>query len=87
MKCAAFTTKYATMVFLAVGLLLSTGCTKEEVVAPSDFQPELRRNAPVPPPVGHGDVTGAGDRDGGVFITDDGDDLGDKESTNKPKPN
>ncbi|MFZ1618669.1 MAG: hypothetical protein WAT41_15080 [Flavobacteriales bacterium] len=90
MSSASFCTKVTATAMLALGMLFSTGCTKEEVIAPNGLFPEVRRTAPVPPapPTDHGQVNGTNSRgDNGVFITDDGDDLGDKERTHKPKLN
>lgn len=85
MKCAAGATKFAAMAFLALGMLLFTGCAKEEVVSPASVHPTLKHS---PAQTGNGHVGGTNDRgNDGVNITDDGDDLGDKESTNRPKPN
>ncbi len=64
---------------LAVGLLVA-GCAKEEPVGPAEVAPALRskvRNlVPVPPPTG---------RDSIAPISDDGDDLGDKERSTPNK--
>lgn len=72
--------------FFALAMLVSTGCSKEELVAPCTRQPELQTKAgtaAVPVPV----VTGSGVPDSGNItpITDDGDDLGDKENSSKTK--
>ena len=74
MSCAAL--------FFALAMLVSTGCSKEELVAPCTEQPEMQSKvgtAPVPV------VTGSDAQDDGHLspITDDGDDLGDNEKSNK----
>lgn len=72
------------VLFFALAMLVSTGCSKEEVVAPCTVQPQLKSKAgDAPVPV----VTGSGATDLGNIspITDDGDDLGDKEKSNKTK--
>lgn len=65
-----------------MALLLFTGCAKEEVVAPAKAAYGVK-SGEVPPGTGNVGAPDNGSGDG-VNITDDGDDLGDKERSNKP---
>lgn len=71
-----------TLAFFSMALLLFTGCAKEEVVAPAAAVHGVKSGEAAP---GTGSVVGTDNGSGdGVDITDDGDDLGDKERSNKP---
>lgn len=68
----------------ALLLLVSTGCTKEEVVAPNAAIPVLQTRGTAS---GGNSTLGTGSQspDRSAPISDDGDDLGDKERSNRPK--
>lgn len=70
---------------LALLMLVATGCSKEEVMAPG-AAPQVSKS--LKPAQGSGDQGGTTvtSGNGASPITDDGDDLGDKERSNKPKP-
>lgn len=71
-------------VALALLVLLSTGCAKEEVVQPAsvDTAPMMQRRSAN----GQGTVGPIPGQGGNVSpISDDGDDLGDRERSNRPK--
>lgn len=75
------------VMLVALLLLMATGCTKEEVVAPSAI-PQVSKNLkPVHGNSDQGDTTIVPSNTGNSVspITDDGDDLGDKERSSKPK--
>ena len=71
---------------MALVLLMATGCAKEEVVAPTTVRMVSKKT------VNTGNSTGTSTSNtlgnGGTGqkpITDDGDDMGDKERTTKPR--
>ncbi len=71
--------KYAPLAITALAVaLLVAGCAKEEPVGPAQVAPTLRskvRNlVPTPPPTGQDSI---------APISDDGDDLGDKERSTR----
>ena len=83
---------------LVVGMMLFASCAKDEVVAPCGSHEEngvakgaslLPPPTPQDPPVGLGDEegNGRGKTDPDPTISDDGDDLSDKERSNKKKAN
>lgn len=85
---------------LVVGMMLFASCAKDEVVAPCGSHEEnsaaksaslLPPTTTPDPPSGLGDEgnngRGKGDPDTGPSISDDGDDLSDKERSNKKKAN
>lgn len=76
-------TMMGSAMLFALLLLVSTGCTKEEVVAPNAPVPVMHTKVganPGDPNVGNGNGP-----DTSVPISDDGDDLGDKERSNRPR--
>ena len=68
----------------ALLMLVSTGCTKEEVVAPNAPVPVLQTRASAN---GGNSTLGPGveGSDSSAPISDDGDDLGDSERSNRPR--
>lgn len=58
---------------------MATGCAKEEVAAPQMPQAEMHTK------VGSNVSVGQGDGSSAAPISDDGDDLGDKEHPRKPR--
>ena len=81
-------TMTASAMLFALLMLVVTGCAKEEAVAPN-VVPQISKA--LKPAQGSGDQEGTSvtpDNTGnGVSpITDDGDDLGDKERSSKPRP-
>ncbi|MEO5584299.1 MAG: hypothetical protein ABIQ75_02500 [Flavobacteriales bacterium] len=81
-------TMTASAMLFALLMLVATGCSKEEVVAPNGAPLISRSLKPVQASNGQGGTSVTpGDTGNGVApITDDGDDLGDKERSSKPKP-
>jgi len=71
----------------ALLMLVATGCSKEEVVAPNAVPQVSKALKPVQGSSDQGGTTVTpGTKGSGVSpITDDGDDLGDKERSSKPK--
>ncbi|MBZ0207601.1 MAG: hypothetical protein K8H89_14865 [Flavobacteriales bacterium] len=77
-------TMVGSAVLFALFLLVSTGCTKEEVVAPNTPTPMMQTKAGKVD--GNGTVgTGTSGNNAISPISDDGDDLGDSERSNRPK--
>ena len=74
--------------FFALLMLVASGCSKEEVVAPNAVPQVSKALKPVQGSSDQGGTTVTnGNTDNSTSpITDDGDDLGDKERSNKPKP-
>lgn len=81
-------TKTGSAVLFALLMLVVAGCSKEEVVAPGAAPQVSKALKPAQGSSDQGGTTVTPDNTGnGVSpITDDGDDLGDKERSNKPKP-
>ena len=69
------------VILIALLMLASTGCSKEEVAAPQTAVPVLQTKSGV--------ATGLNPVDAGASIpapiSDDGDDLGDNERSNRPR--
>ena len=78
----------ASAMLFALLMLFATGCSKEEVVAPNGTPVISKALKPVQVSNGQGGtiVTPADTGNGVAPITDDGDDLGDKERSSKPRP-
>ena len=88
---------------LVVGMMLFASCAKDEEVAPcgshetENVNGEAKNASLLPPPPAQdppsglgdeeGDGSGKGDPDTDPSISDDGDDLSDKERSNKKKAN
>ena len=77
-------TMFGSAMLFALLLLVSTGCSKEEVVAPNAPVPVLQTRATAN---GGNSTVGTGSQgsDSSAPISDDGDDLGDRERSNRPK--
>ncbi|MBX2982446.1 MAG: hypothetical protein WBB32_01695 [Flavobacteriales bacterium] len=77
-------TMIGSAVLFALLMLISTGCTKEEVVAPNAPIPAMQTKAGANS--GNSTLgTGNGGQDSSAPISDDGDDLGDSERSNRPR--
>ena len=71
-------------VFFALSMVLTTGCAKEAAVAPATAQPYMKY---APTGTNWNDTIVSGNSAKGISpITDDGDDMGDRERSSKPKP-
>lgn len=82
-------TRFILVGIIALASVFITGCSKEEVQGPDAVIVNGNvKSTPVPPSNnGKGQIgNSTSPTSGGVNITDDGDDLGDKESTTKPRP-
>jgi len=69
------------VILIALLMFLSTGCSKEEVAAPRTAVPVMQTKAGVANPV---DPVDPGTSTPAP-ISDDGDDLGDNERSNRPR--
>jgi hypothetical protein len=70
------------LAFCAVFALLSTGCTKEEVLEPVQ-RGQVKVKTPPPPTTDPGSLTSGGGSGTDSGISDDGDDQGDNEKGRK----
>lgn len=68
-------------ILLGLGLLLFSGCAKEELVAPGSTPTAVHKAGDA----GAVDTMEGGNHGGIIPISDDGDDLGDRERSNRPK--
>lgn len=75
-------TMTASAMLFALFMLVATGCSKEEVMAPN-VVPQMSKA--LKPLQGDSTITDGNTSKGASPITDDGDDLGDKERSSKPK--
>ena len=85
------------LIALVVGLMLLSSCAKDEPVCPANVEVNgMEKNSGLLPPTSgdpmgiggdEGNGRGKSDPDPGDTISDDGDDLSDKERSNKKKVN